>query len=376
MQLRLETMDARLAGASQASAQTRMQLVLEPVDVWLFRDGRPFDAGSDHHARCLFPPYPSVIQGAIRSHELVLRGVNLRDPAAVAAAVGTAEEYGCLRLCGPFLARSDAGALTRYFPVPADAVAGQDGRAEMLSLRQGQEGVVSSIGERLPRLFFNPGEAGKPGRGRWVAENDLLALLAGNTVRALPDRCLFEYEERLGIGREDSIRSSKSELLYEAQYVRPARDVGLWLEMQGYSKWPREGIMRIGAEGHGAFFRAVAPRPWPGLDLSGPLPPRFKLYFAAPAYFSGGWQPESWAFAFAGSVTLEAVALSGYETIGGFDWAAGRQKASRRFVPAGSVYYFRSDSAVRLQPSLVNQAVTQWGGEIGFGRVIAAEWRG
>ncbi|HXG18262.1 MAG TPA: type III-B CRISPR module-associated Cmr3 family protein, partial [Methylomirabilota bacterium] len=44
-----------------------MYLFLEAIDVWLFRDGRPFDARSDHRAESLFPPYPSVMQGAIRS---------------------------------------------------------------------------------------------------------------------------------------------------------------------------------------------------------------------------------------------------------------------------------------------------------------------
>jgi CRISPR-associated protein Cmr3 len=57
-----------------------MHLLLEAVDVWLFRDGRPFDAGSDHRADSLFPPYPSVMQGVIRSHHLVVKNVDLRDP--------------------------------------------------------------------------------------------------------------------------------------------------------------------------------------------------------------------------------------------------------------------------------------------------------
>jgi CRISPR-associated protein Cmr3 len=65
-----------------------MQLFLEALDVWLFRDGRPFDAGSDHRARSLFPPYPTVIQGVIRSHQVVVTGADPRDPAAIRAAVG------------------------------------------------------------------------------------------------------------------------------------------------------------------------------------------------------------------------------------------------------------------------------------------------
>jgi len=53
-------------------------LFFEAVDVWLFRDGRPFTAGSDHVAHSVFPPYPSVMQGAIRSNQLVLLNVDLK----------------------------------------------------------------------------------------------------------------------------------------------------------------------------------------------------------------------------------------------------------------------------------------------------------
>lgn len=51
-----------------------MRLFIRPVDVWLFRDGKPFDAASDHRARSLFPPYPSTMQGVIRSKALVHLG--------------------------------------------------------------------------------------------------------------------------------------------------------------------------------------------------------------------------------------------------------------------------------------------------------------
>src|SRR5690606_5208459 len=82
-----------------------MELFLEPVDVWLFRDGRPFDALSDHRAESIFPPYPTVMQGAIRSHHLVVKGVDLSDRAAIEAAVGTATDFKGLRLRGPFIAK-------------------------------------------------------------------------------------------------------------------------------------------------------------------------------------------------------------------------------------------------------------------------------
>ena len=42
-----------------------MWIFIEPSDVWMFRTGQPFDAGSDHRAASLFPPNPSTVYGAI-----------------------------------------------------------------------------------------------------------------------------------------------------------------------------------------------------------------------------------------------------------------------------------------------------------------------
>ncbi|MBL8152360.1 MAG: CRISPR-associated protein Cmr3, partial [Blastocatellia bacterium] len=40
-----------------------MNLFIEPSDVWLFRDARPFAAGEQSRATSLFPPTPRTIQG-------------------------------------------------------------------------------------------------------------------------------------------------------------------------------------------------------------------------------------------------------------------------------------------------------------------------
>jgi CRISPR-associated protein Cmr3 len=150
--------------------------------------------------------------------------------------------------------------------------------------------------------------------------------------------------------------------------------VGLWVQVDGYDGWPESGTMRIGGEGHGAHFTQIKPMlEWPTIPR--PLPPRFKVYFASPAYFEGGWKPKTgWGKFFDGTVTLRAVALNRYESIGGFDWAANDQKPARRYVPAGGAYYFACDDQVSLKADLVNQAITEYGAEIGFGQVDITEW--
>ena len=358
-----------------------MELFLEPVDVWLFRDGKPFDGGSDHRARSLFPPSPSVMQGAIRSYHLVVKGIDLRNRQAIADAVGTADDFKDLRLRGPFIAREEGDKIVRYFPVPADVVADKKaGTYRLLVPRRRQEmpNVLTSAPDDLPMLLWPPPdcEPSKECLGhQWLAETELLKCLGGEKCAAIRSDDLFARESRFGIGINDATRTTEEGALYEVEFIRPHPGVGLWVQVEVYDGWPEAGTLRIGGEGRGAHFRQLkASLGWP--QPPDPLPARFKVYFAAPAYFENGWQPKAgWGQFFNGTVTLQAVALNRYESIGGFDWATGWQKPARRYVPAGSVYYFSCEGRASLRADLVNQAITEYRAEIGFGQMILTEWK-
>jgi len=104
-----------------------MQIVIRPMDVWLFRDGKPFRAGEDHAAETLFPPSPFTLQGAIRTKVLADKGVNLAEFAKNGERnpdpdVGYGENFGKLRLRGPLLMRCKDGKWERLIPMPTDVV--------------------------------------------------------------------------------------------------------------------------------------------------------------------------------------------------------------------------------------------------------------
>jgi CRISPR-associated protein Cmr3 len=340
-------------------------LFLEAQDVWLFRDGRPFDAGSAHRAESLFPAHPFTIQVAIRSHHLVLKKVDFNDREAVKKEVGEPltfpgkQSLKGLTLSGTFVARRipNSDSVELLFPLPADAYWKAD------------KSVQSSVldgGRLLPGA-----DAEKPHGTRWLTQSDLLEYLAGKPVHGIPQSEVFERENRFGIGRNAAWVTEQG-LLYEVDFIRPRVGVGLLVHMDGYEDpgW-QNGLLQLGGEGRAALYSQVKVSSWP--NLPSPLPARFKIYLATPAYFSGGSQSANWGQFFDGEVKLLATAIRGYETMGGFDWVKDPEsheahRASRRYVPAGSVYYFENLKDAKLKAD----SLTEYGAEIGFGRFIVS----
>lgn len=349
-----------------------MQLFIAPLDVWLFRDGRPFDAETDHRATSLFPPYPSVMQGVIRSQHLVANRVNLNDRVEIEKWVGTTNKYGNLRLRGPFIAKWKNGQLTRYFSVPADmAVQGETFVPLEMRKPDPSELLTNAPTEKL---LYSRVEPTKKSPGQWLTEETLHEALKGKAVCAIQSDKLFEREARFGIGREDNTRATREGALYEAEFIRPCKNVGLYAEVSGYEGWQNNGVMRIGGEGRGARYEIIAKSELALPKLERTLPAEFKVYFATPTYFRNGWLPASWSKFFDGEVKLVAAAVNRYESIGGFDWAKNDHKPARRYVPAGSVYYFESNGAAKLQNDVWEMnAIADEGAQIGFGQIFIQE---
>jgi len=349
-----------------------MHLFLAPEDVWLFRDGRPFDAASSHRARSLFPPYPSVLQGVIRSHQLILKGVDLQDKDTIIKTVGTAEDYGSLQMRGPFLAKYKDEKLTRFFPRPADWFPFNEESDQIHALTPAARpaGIKTNTSDTdLPYLLFPLDfKPGKKEYGEWLAEDDLKTYLSDRAVKPYKSKDLFVRESRVGIKLGAATRATEQGMLYEAEFIRSQKDIGLYIEVNGYDGWPEAGMLKIGGESHAASFQKVEAQVWgaPPKSLNG----RFKVYFASPAYFKNGWEPSNWKDFFGIEIKPVAVALKGHDTIGGFDYARHGDKASLRYVPAGSVYFFETKNEI----SSIAPAFTEAASQIGLGQVMFATW--
>lgn len=359
-----------------------MNLFLEPVDVWLFRDGRPFNAGDEHQARGSYPPFPSVVQGAIRSHHLVVRHVDLSDRDAIAAAVGTADGAPPgFQVRGPFVARKHGETVMPYLPRPADAVRDRDGRLRALVPQPPPPGAVTNLPSELSRWLLPDAPDDTEEMASWLSLEQLATYLESGSCPATEELAspvgsrqrppFVAVERRIGISLDGRRRTVEEGALYEAEFVRPVAGTGLYVEVDGLEGWRPAGIMRLGGEGRASYFHQVSPVAWP--SLPDPLPSRFKLYFATPAYFERGWIPNDWAMFFDGSVRLVAAALPRYVAVGGYDLAARAPKPSRRYVPAGSVYFFEASGPARLR-GLPRPAVTEDGAFMGLGQVLVGRW--
>ena len=369
-------------------------LIIEPHDVLLFRDGKPFSAGTDIRARSLFPPTPFTIQGAIRARVLFSTGVNPVDyvHGATSAAhslhqlIGSPQgSYGRLRLQGPFLARLEKNRWVGYFPLPADIVClgGSYKLLHPLKDPYWESNLPGSL--RMPGVRTS-GRLEEP-RGRWISQEDLEGYLQGVAPqKVLEDSQFVEREHRFGIAMERTQRTVRESYLYLAEFLRLREGVAFWIDVEGISETDlggKTGFFQLGGEARAAYYEVRDPGVGQLLMPPNPLPSRFKVVLLTPAWFSGGWAPqnENWSLFFNGSVQLVSAIVPRYQAIGGAyvddqRRRAAFQKPLRRFVPAGSVYFFEHDGTASWAGKPFTETPHGEGdyGQVGFGTCVIGEW--
>lgn len=376
-----------------------IRLFVEPLDVWLFRDGRPFTAGADHHARSVFPPSPRTLYGALRTKLLfdaVDRGEgSLDDPGFVERTVGRPDDLERLTLRGPLLGRRRAdGQVERFFPAPLD-LAQTDADAtstlswRLLTPRADVPDLVTDIGLAVPWADTDARPASA--EGQWLLEGDFFATLSGEPRPPVPASDLYETERRSGIELDagtdgDRARGVVREgRLYSVAFVRPSDGVGLCLDVGGLDDLGEVGLVGLGGEGRASRYQTTTV---PMFDRSAVRERvvrdgRFKLALVTPAVFGGGWLP-SWihpgTFLTSGVVPglrLVGAAVGRATPVGGFDVRAGRPRTTRPAVPAGSVYWFEEierGAAGRAFDVLDGRTISDEAATIGFGLCYLGAW--
>lgn len=338
---------------------------LDPLDVLLFRDGRPRVPGDNHVMRGTFPPPPSALYGAFRSALIAQAGARFHPekphdafralPEAVARAAGTPEATGSLTLERVHLAHFDGGAVTPLFPTGLDLVRPKDRQRRHERLRLvpvDDDGARTSLPEGLHRLGV-PGEPAfvEPLRG-WLDVDAFTAYLCGDvTGLALhaesgEDEPLYETESRTAVMLDDRAGTASDGMLFTTDYTRLQRGHGLAVTVAEVPDLGARGLLRLGAEQRPVAYQAAEMRSPDFEAVRARLDERFRLVLASPAPFDNGWRPSFVGDDFTGTlagcrVRLVGAAVGRYEHVGGWDLVARRPRPAWRAVPAGSVYFFQ-----------------------------------
>lgn len=319
-----------------------MWLMIEALDVWMFRDGKPFDSGAGHVANSLFPPTAFTLQGMLRSLAIDRFGVDWDDFAAGTntdltrwiGAPNASEpkaQLGQFQLRGPFLAKRIGDGIVRYFPLPADVVQ-RENQLHVLPVRAGPDLNDATPDSRL-----------------WLAESKFTKLYRRGGQFA-PGECLreddlFVREQRFGNAIDATTRTVRADegLLYSANFIRPRSGVGLLVNIGDGNPWrdifPDIGEARyfkLGGEGRAARIERVKePVDMISKDLKAKS--ASKLVLITPAYFTEGTPRQE-------GITARAIARSA--AFGGWDLAKRRPRPIRRYTPPGSVFIANAGRAV------------------------------
>ncbi|NLE46651.1 MAG: type III-B CRISPR module-associated protein Cmr3 [Chloroflexi bacterium] len=354
-----------------------MWLFLEALDAWMFRDGKPFDAGEGHLASSIFSPTAHTIQGSLRSLLLDQLGV---DPKKYLDGQASQDVYdllgkpgdrnnpsGSFWLLGPFVAKRydnhpDPDQHVRYIPLPQDITADKDAD---LRFRTTRLKTLHPIGERLwiggrHLRILDVAPNDEAPTNLWISESTLQQYLDGDELtvgHCIHEHELFEREYRSGNAMDYTVRHVRADegMLYSGAFIRPVEDVGLlvWVPDCVADKLPDQVCWRIGGEGRSARLTKITDARW--VSPQDPLSygwrsnARLKVVFLTPTYFNQGWLPGDTRFVNA----LQTAALTHPTCLGGWDLARHRPRPIRRYVPTGSVYYLEFQDDWRPESLLI-----------------------
>lgn len=336
-----------------------MKIFIEPNDVLMFRDGKPFSGGDDHYARGIFPPFPSTFYGAIRSKILSEKYPQYESykksviPDDIKREIGTNSSYGSLTITNFLIAEREDGIINPIFPIPKDVVKIKDKDKKDLFILKPEEQLKNQINFNLPisslANLWLENEAPLEETNDFISLKMLDKYLQGDILDETIDKNdLYQKEERVGIGKDRMRKTAKTGLLYSVEYFRLKQEVGFIVELSGVESLPKEGLLRLGGDHRSAFYKET---PFQMLDaevvkrkINNTM--RFKIILLTPAIFNNGWIPD-WIDVRSGvglvnGISLKAVSAAIGKPLyaGGFDFAKGKPKDMKKAVPQGSVYYF------------------------------------
>lgn len=355
-----------------------MIIEINPLDTLFFRDGKPFTMGEDTWSNGIFPPYPSVIYGALRTlyfanHIDELRKANENnDPTKK------------IKIKGMFLKIRDE----IYFPLPLDCVKrkGNKKNEGLVLLPQPAGEFISNYPglEKILTLYDSSSDKIENIKNAVLSESSFKEYIDGksnNITYSKIDDYLIS-EPKIGIARSSETHASEEGKLYRVDMNRlenkNGEKISIVVNFDGADELnlPENGIMKLGGEG-----KAVSYNKYKEGNINIDFPKfnegaeQFKILLTTPAIFRKGWIPdwideEKLVGKYNGlTMKLLTAAIGKAIYIGGFDMKERKPKPMYKAVPAGSVYYFELEEGnmEKVKKTFHQKAISDVYSEQGFG---------
>lgn len=334
-----------------------MRIITQPLDTLFFRDGKPFSMGDESWADGIFPPYPSVIYGALRSWFIANHKSDITDNLIDNESAKIQINSICYNLSGEL-----------HFPLPLDFVEKKrkrdDAEAKRLEDNREERSKTYEISKlQLERnntinnyplkeiLYATEGvESVDDGL---IGISHLKQYLEGTlaVVEAKKIKDIAVSEAKVGIGRDKRINSTLEGNLYRVG-MRRLKELQIVIDFDlPDSDFEPSKLIKLGGEGKVVSLKVLRrknkaiPIYANTIKLNNPKenhPNEFKLYLATPAIFKNGWKPDLEKEEIGIKAELVAASIGKLLNIGGFDMKERRPKPMLKAVPAGSVYYYKT----------------------------------
>lgn len=370
-----------------------IQLKIDALDTVFFRDGKPFSLGEETWAEGLFPPYPSVFYGALRS------GYFSQFPNELRKANTAEDPTRHLKITRLHFWLDNEP----HWICPLDYVQEQemyDPRNFLLQMESVPKTTITSY--PLAYWLTPPTECMVENIDGLLDAYTMEQYLLKNNPHApiKPWKEYLQTEPKVGIRRDKNTNSTQEGMLYRVGMVRPAYQdtieddkinpterLSVIVAFEGLphlDQFPATGFLKLGGEGKAVAYEVMSNQhPIPSQLVEGQS--IFKLILNTPAIFNKGWLPAWLDFVperqtyegqvplkhnQSAKVTLLAATIGKPISIGGFDMKKKLPKSMYKAVPAGAVYYFRLEDvsqASQVQQALHLNTISEVKASEGFG---------
>lgn len=349
-------------------------LFLEPIDVWFFRDNKPFTASQNFVARSIFPPSPQTVLGALRTAHLEQTGTDWArfGRGEVQTEVGTPDSLNGFAIRAPFVARYADGKVERFFSAPLDLLHNKETGAYVLLKPAEQYDWYTNKPFEVWRPLEGGGSGFKEAEG-WLSERQFLDYLDGKppTGELHKSSAIFEREGRVGLMLNRARRANEKGYFYQAECIRLQEGYGL---LAGVNKplFAERGALTLGGEARGAYYQRLAQAPE---SLHRHKQGNLRIILLTPAYLSGGWQPKSgdWSPWVGKRGKLVSLVIGKPQPISSWDVARNRARPLYNYLPAGSVFFFENAELTGIPFTETPNGALDHGAS-GFGMYATGTW--